>query len=210
MHDDPKTELITRDLLARGWTRSLIARFLSQPDRTVGNPHYRCAADMKLYSLARVEQIEATPEFRAARAKLAGRRAGAARATATKLQKTLDLAARTRIPTLRPLDREAVIEKACANFNSRLRQREWDWGLDSRDATPDSDPSFLARITVNYLRHKLTPYDRTLDRLAGRVGVGDACDVIRARVYEAIRVAYPWLAAECDRQEAARRQECTV
>lgn len=40
----------------RGWTDSLIARFLGEPDKTRPNPHYRTnGAPMRLFALKRVE-----------------------------------------------------------------------------------------------------------------------------------------------------------
>ena len=45
----------------RGWTESLINKFLGEPDLTKDNPMYRCAAPMCLYSLKRIEQVELLP-----------------------------------------------------------------------------------------------------------------------------------------------------
>jgi hypothetical protein len=78
---------------------------------------------------------------------------------------------------------------------------EWEW------ASANDDPAFLERITVNFIRHKLTRYDHELERLAGKVGVRRAVRVIRRRVYEAIAQAYPQYAAECRRQWRRRTEE---
>lgn len=51
------------ELKARGWTRTLIERFLPEADATRPNPMFRSAAPMRLYCQQRVVAIEATEEF---------------------------------------------------------------------------------------------------------------------------------------------------
>ncbi|GIV96718.1 MAG: hypothetical protein KatS3mg057_1375 [Herpetosiphonaceae bacterium] len=58
-------------LKKRGWTPALITRFLPEPDSIKQNPYYRRGAPMRLYQQARVEAIEATPEFREAQQRAA-------------------------------------------------------------------------------------------------------------------------------------------
>ena len=60
---------------------------------------------------------------------------------------------------------------------------------------------FLERITVNFIRHNLTAYDRALEEVAGRVGIASAVqskDLLSHR--RAIGESYPALADECSRQ----------
>ena len=59
---DAKPELWTQTTLkSRGWTISLIHRFLDPPDATAPNPRYRSAgAPMKLYDAERVQTLETT------------------------------------------------------------------------------------------------------------------------------------------------------
>lgn len=45
------------------WTDSAIRKFLGEPDELVENPHYKKAAPMRLYDVAKVEEAEDTPEF---------------------------------------------------------------------------------------------------------------------------------------------------
>jgi hypothetical protein len=63
------------------------------------------------------------------------------------------------------------------------------------------------RITVNYLRHHLTAYDTHLEQVAGQIGVRQAGNVIRRRMYDEVAKAYPELAEECQRQMQARYGE---
>ncbi len=49
---------------------------------------------------------------------------------------------------------------------------EWHW--DGDGAAEDAPAEFLERITVNFIRHNLTAYDRALEEVAGRVGIASA------------------------------------
>ncbi|WP_155832229.1 hypothetical protein [Gordonia alkanivorans] len=92
-----------------------------------------------------------------------------------------------------------LVRKACAHYNTMNPTK--------RPADPASaaaDPLFIARISVNYLRHETTRYDRSRDSLqrlttssAVRTQVGE---VIKGRTLAAIAAAYPHLAAEARRQ----------
>ncbi|RJQ74205.1 hypothetical protein D5S17_23330 [Pseudonocardiaceae bacterium YIM PH 21723] len=48
----------------RGWTKAMIEKFLGEPDRTAPNPGGRGAARVKLWLFTRVQEIEATNEFK--------------------------------------------------------------------------------------------------------------------------------------------------
>lgn len=187
-------------LSARGWTDSLISRFLSEPDRYKKNPHYACAAPMKLYLLERVEKVESDPQFQEARAKSEVRKRASKKAVETKTAKTLeevDKAVQVKVPEMA---RERLIKLACDHFNRRI-------SYEAEPASIDSDPAFLERICVNFLRHRMTKYDRYLDELYKKVGKSEGIEMVRQRVYKAIGDAYPWLTAECERQLARRRME---
>jgi hypothetical protein len=99
------------------------------------------------------------------------------------------------------LGRDELLRCAIEDYNGRASARA---GWNGREATADSDPAFLARIAVNYVRHSLTRYERDLDRLAGKIGRGEGERLIRRKAYAAIAEAYPHLAAECGRQLAER------
>jgi hypothetical protein len=66
MGDQSPTENISvAELCRRGWTRSLVCSVIGEPDMLVPNPHHPGGPSMKLYSLARVEEGDKRPEFRA-------------------------------------------------------------------------------------------------------------------------------------------------
>jgi hypothetical protein len=64
----------------------------------------------------------------------------------------------------------------------------------------ESDPQFLERITVNYIRHVLTGYDRVRPALKGRIGKEAAAAAVKKQILASIAVAYPRLATECEKQ----------
>ncbi len=204
--DSPPTKptYVTRSTIKeRGWTDALIEKFLPDPDREAPNPHYRSGAPLRLYDLARVERVEKYKRFIAAKEKTAGqteaRKAAAKKAVGTKRAKTIAAVEAIVIPPPKRLDRDTLIRKACDNFNARLRD------IDSPSAYPHSDPTFLERITVNYLRHSLTAYDSHCQRLFAKVGRKEAYFLIRDKIFAAIQGTYPELSQECSRQRCDAR-----
>jgi hypothetical protein len=186
-------------LKERGWTRTMVRDLLGAPDDHRANPRYRSAAPMGLWAPERVAAAEAEPTFAQRQASSRRRSAVSAGAAARKRQDLLAQAAR--VPVRVPLiDRERLTRRTCASYNALHG-----WRIGRIPATPDSDPRFLERITVNYLRHELSGYEGRLAGLFRKVGRAEAEAVIRERVYGAISEAYPELAAECARQLAARR-----
>ena len=185
-----------------GWTDTAIRQFLGNPDATAQNPMYKSAAPVRLYLLERVETVERSESFCRFALKSAVRRASASAAGEKRRAATLAYveALKIRVPKL---EARELTRQACLHYNQRLEEF-------TQQATPDSLPAFLERITVNYLRHGLTRYDRELEALFGKTGREMAVAQLRLRVYGAIEDAYPYLAAECRwqlslRTEAARQ-----
>lgn len=68
-------DLLSRqDLLAQGWTDTLIKRHLPDPDDYRDNPHYRSAPPRKFWLRTRVDEVETRAEVVDAMAKIAARR----------------------------------------------------------------------------------------------------------------------------------------
>jgi hypothetical protein len=77
-------------LKGRGWTEAMIRDLLGDPDLSVGNPHYKSAAPMRLWRLQKAEAAEAAPEFAARKERAARQCAAAGKAAGTrKLWKAL-------------------------------------------------------------------------------------------------------------------------
>lgn len=194
-------------LKARGWTERLIERHLGAPDTTRPNPHYRSAAPMRLYTRARVEQVEQSPGWDQIQQTTVTRKQQAGKAVETKRQKMLRYveSVHIHVPVIAA---DVLTARACEHYNwlqAERAERHGDW--DFRPATPTSDGTFLARITVNYLRHVHSRYERELEQIFGKVGVLEGYVALYENVSASIALAYPSLAAECARQTSAKRQQ---
>lgn len=186
-------------LKQRGWTEALVKKFLDAPDATRPNPHYKSAAPMRLYTASRVGAVELCEDWRRA-AERSRVRSEAGKAVASrKAAELVDRAEQLPITITRlPLDQ--LQKRAIASYNAFHEELLWERGHDYERADAKSDPAFLSRITVNYIRHYLTTYDRHLQEVAGRIGVSLAIATIRRRIYAAICATYPEYAEECQRQ----------
>ena len=195
--------LIARTLKERGWTATMITRFLDPPDKLAVNPNYKSGPPMKLYELGRVEQAEKTEEFKAAKERGAKRSAIAKKVTDAKRDRLITEVEGFSV-SVRQMERQALTKAAITHYNQRLALRSFERGDIGEMATKNSPAAFIERITVNYVRHMRTKYDRNLETLFGKIGKEDAIAVIRRRIYGAIAEAYPDLAGECARQLADR------
>ena len=82
--DQAETPSLTlTGLRARGWTQSMVANLLGEPDRMAWNGHNRTMT-VQLFALPRVESTEKTPEYEVALAKAKKRVASARIATETR------------------------------------------------------------------------------------------------------------------------------
>lgn len=195
--EDKVATLTQSQILERpGWTRTLVKRILGEPDLI--KPRFG-GGTINLYQRERVEAAEASEAFLSQQDAVAKRKAAARRVVEKKTAALLADVDRMSVRVTRiPL--EDVRRRAIKAYNDRH------WGSDM-PAGMHSDSEFLDRITVNYIRHKLTRYDQALGKTAGKVGVHQAVDAIREKVYAAIAEAYPDLAEESRRQLARRREE---
>lgn len=96
-----------------------------------------------------------------------------------------------------------LFRRAIAHYNRR--------NPDRRPASLDSDPEFICRLSVNYLRHQHSSYDSTRNFLRGIATKEDQAFVgaiIKGRVLRQIAVSYPMLRGEARNQ--ARREDAVV
>jgi hypothetical protein len=200
--------VIKSTLVKRGWTESLIAKFLPEPDSLQPNPHYKAGPPMRLYDLKRVEKIEKSKRFVTAKQKAEPRKAAAKKGVESKLARTMHYVNSVviKVPLM---DRDKLIDLACRSYNEWQEQKDM-WSEDIRDWEPAnflSSAPFLERICVNHLRHELTGYEKHLEKTFGKVGTSDAYKKIKEKVEEAIARAYPWLSEECQRQQKRREDQ---
>ncbi|NBT26652.1 MAG: hypothetical protein EBT09_08900 [Actinobacteria bacterium] len=174
-------KMITKTvLLARsGWSGTLVTRLLGDADQL--KKIKKSSITIESYELERIQLAEASQEFRVAQSGLAKRK------EASKIERLLDAIEAMPI-TVTTLTTTQVVANAIRYYNSRQENRVLDRDdYTPKYANPDSDSLFLERITVNYIRHELSQYDRV-------------------RVYALIAATYPQFADECDRQLAARAE----
>lgn len=208
MTDTASSRHITKKTLkARGWTDSAIRRFLGAPDKQRRNPYGGSAPPILLWRESRVLEAEASPYFQVWQEVTAKRRQ---QASARMLElhdawrkESIEWAESIPISVV-ALSPQKALQLAINHYNTH----QFECGRDDYEpATINSRLSFLRRITVNYLRHCGTDYERLLTERFGKTGVNEAIRVIRRRVYEKIAETYPDLAYECQRQWEDRERQ---
>lgn len=189
-------KMITKSaILKRGWTEALIAELLGEADEKRVNPHHKSGPPMQLWREARVEASEKSAAFKKFQRDAVPRRDAAKKSLETKAKK-LQAYIDGLVVEVPWMDEASLIQKAVKHFNDSPRSERGDFNL----ADVNSDPAFLQRICVNFLRHAMTDYEERLNEVHGRVGGRDAYVEIKLKVLEAIGEKYPSLSQECDRQ----------
>lgn len=184
-------------LKERGWTEASIRRFLAVPDKTKPNPYYKSGPPMRLWNPERVVGIESTVEWQDFRAKSEGPKRISKKIANAKREQLLEAIRNEPLPTIRKSGNINHVRRlACESYNRHQRDIESFAYASLNDA-----PTFLDRITVNYLRHECSDYEAKLEQIAGKIGCGDAYELIRNRVLDAIANAYPVLRDECENQK---------
>jgi hypothetical protein len=181
-------------LKQRGWTDRAIDIYLSQSDKEVKNPHYAKAPPMKLYLISRVDAVENSIEYKRFVHKNTGRTAGAQKGVTTKKDRLIKEVQSWDI-YLKPERAHTIVQSAIQEYNNFHPEEQ---------ITHNNNIAFLNRITVNYLRHRLTNYDDKLRILFGKVGKDEAYALLNKMIYKKISEQYPELATECKRQLAQK------
>lgn len=181
--------IVNSTLLDRGWTETLIKKHIGDPDTYSRNPHYRSGADMKLYSLSKIQCLESKPEIRTAIDKVLKKRTDAAE----KRQKA-----------------EAAIEVA----KEQARAESIAWAYSVNVNVPDIDlqatlslkrlqsciwrsPHDLLNALIDYVRFTHTDITADLNKILGDMNSSkEACNAINQRFSEAFKVKYPNALAE--------------
>lgn len=177
----------------RGWTELLIRRFLKAPDLIVDNPHYKSASPMRLYLIEKIEAIEATPEFKIMMESANGRKKKANQAVDTKRNKILAYVSNLKID-VPEMPEDELRKKAVKSYNDFKEQRAMERDdFEFEPATVDADDAFLNRISLNYLRHRCTRYEKELNQIFGKVGVDDAYVILKEKINNSILEKYPYL-----------------
>ena len=184
--DSENKLLKTAEILERDWTRGLIKKFLSEPDKihkiltSVGKAH--------LYDENRVLLIEQTEEFKAAKQIAMKRRNKSIEITEKRKNDVLAQAQALSI-NVRRID----IDKL-----TKLVVNEHNYGM------PVTDENVLERMTVNFIRHELTEYDKNLSDQFGKIGKVEAVKIIRRNIFKEMLRIYPEFSYQIKKQAAER------
>ena len=136
-----KNQMITQStILAMGWTKTMIKNLLPEPTEKP-NPHYKCAAPMKLWEQEKVLEVMETDDFKRASEK-ASKRKNAAKIAITTKEKRL---------------KEKMLEKA-NNFDIKV--------IPDDEAYPIFKEAVLNKIAVAYPK-----YAAECQRQAETIGV---------------------------------------
>lgn len=196
----------------RGWTDSIIKQFKLVPDKTVDNPYYSCASDMKLYKLKRIERLEKTEKFQEALKKVEKRRE-IGRLGAIRRQELFEQSAQEERESIIN-DTEFdfyyfgglkftlydIIDEAIKQYDDYHAERgdykyiSTDWTHRFNDAT-DGEIAFLRRIILNYIRHCCTNYEQLLYGINYN-NKNVMCDVLKEHIEEEAIKQYPELAID--------------
>lgn len=192
----PEAYLTAGDLRERGWTPTVIKKFLGPPDAVEEYRRGGWLIREHRFTTPRVLAAEASSDFTAWSLERDARRAAAARGVERAMAEALAWS-----PVVPKMEMGALRRAAVDSYNAWLMRRlERDPDRELRPATLDADRGFLDRICVNYLRHRATNYDALLAKLDHLGRRGEAVAAVRRRVLHAISDAYPELAEECARQ----------
>jgi hypothetical protein len=187
-----KTDLIS----IRKWTDRLIKKYMPVPDEIRNNPHYGRASEMKLYKISRVESIEKNEQFLIDFQKTMLRRKSSEKMVETKKDNLLIQISEFPI-SVEIIPRYELVPLVIDDYNNRNYYKDY---LTLRDL----DQSTLERLTVNYIRHKLTEYEYHLYTIGDQVGKKEGARLLKEITNNCIGESYPDLTRECALQ--LRRQ----
>lgn len=191
-----------KDLRARGWTDAMVREYLGSSDAERPNPRYQSGAPVRLYLSERVEAAEGKPTWASRQKRAAIRREAGLAAVARKRLETAHLARGIARALTADLELPAdLLSKAIGEYNRWHSENcncpsEWSGGFCDKRASAGDSPVFLRRISVNYVRHELTGYDRAYHLLARRVGQQQAHELLRSKVNAAIEAKLDALPGE--------------
>ena len=195
----PREDLLSvPQLKDKGWTDAMIRDLLGESDDTRQNPKGVTKPRMKMWLVSRVDEVQNDPSFDNRLVKARNRSAIGTKAAEARAQELADLVSKIEI-TVTEWSMASAVELAIGHYNVLKEERvgfRYDW----EPAAADSDPEFLDRITVNFLRHECTTYDSLVNNLKGLVGKDRAYVLLRNRTLDAIAEVYPDLEWECEKQ----------
>lgn len=189
-------------IMQMGFTKTMIARLLPEPAMTKQNPYYKCAAPVKLWYEDDILSIMETPEYKELAAKAEKRKASARKAVETKInccRARMDNISET--INIKMLPDEKLVNNAIQTKNNWYRELSYRNNWNYIEYADTSNPEYVSRIVVNYIRHHLIKYDKTLKSLKGKPSKDEIYVEFHDKILDRIASAYPKYADECERQK---------
>jgi hypothetical protein len=172
-------------LKTRGWNSNEIERFLRKHDSILeafGN-----YSKVKLYLSERVLQAEQSPDYLKLKYEIKKKR------ILRDIQQMADTMSKTE-------NFRSLVELSIDGYNkfrTVMEEHATKFDVSTATASIDSDPKFLDRITVNYIRHNLSNFDSIESCADYDVEI---YNVLNKEIYNKIIQLYPQLEEECIRQ----------
>lgn len=197
-----KEEMLNQSaILELGWTKSLIARFLPEP-QLKPNPFYQKAAPMKCWNKHDVYNAMESDEFKEAMKKAAKRKGAAKKAYSTKanviMEDMKNLATNLKVKVMS----DVALRRNTIREHEVWAMMRCNYDFSASDITPQT----MDRWIVNYIRHNLVytvnglDYDAALERLKGKCGRYEVYPEFKRIILMKISAAYPKYSTECMRQ----------
>lgn len=184
-----------------GWTQGMIDKLLPEPTLK-RNPHYACAAPMKLWPEQVVLEVMESEVYKVAKEKAERRRTGANKAVRTKTDALMSAfePAFSSIQVTKLHDNE-VTERAILSKQAFDDYKAFEGGYINERYAEDAPDNVKERWIVNYIRHNLTCYDKTLYGLGSQIGCNEVYRRYKNAVLDKIAETYPTFSEECKRQK---------
>jgi len=177
----------TTQLKERGWSDSMIRKFMPLPDEFLPNPYYPNSGHMRLYLKTRAGKIEKTEQFMSASLS-ASKRADMLNMCFEQKKGALSaLAHQINIPDF-TRDEASIMNSAALEF---------EMGRENYNHSKDEQTKEIHKIAINMLLEIQGPVIWQLDDFYHHQGVCEARKIVRQRILAKIIRTYPVLKDEC-------------
>lgn len=174
----------------RGWTKTLIQKFLGEPCATCPNPHYRGAAPMKLYRKDNVLDVEKLRSFIQAKAEAAQQSVLARQRLLERIEKC--------VHTIKNID----IGSFDISIGTLIKKAKIAAAVQRNSNTEIFKIENAEKImAVGLLFDMTSPSMYAIDGSFGMPGVRAMREVMRARILQSIKVNFPELGEVCQQIE---------
>ncbi|TWI91297.1 hypothetical protein [Chitinophaga japonensis] len=195
-----KNYYVQNELKEIGFTKSLINKYLPNPDKTEKNKHSK-KKPIKLFLAERVHSIQQSEEFKNDLNGLKNRKNSATIASSktikTKQQRIVKFANSLNIRINNTKKITDLIDEALDDRYNYILERE---GIHSKRLKDFSsfDDEYKLRRTANYIKYNYSNYSSLTNEVEGKVGIGIAILIIEKKFYIELGSVYPSLKEYCD------------